>query len=115
MKTKSIAIVSLLVLCFFTLTSLRSATQETMTFEGTYDGHEDYGYNFIGTDTDDNEYTMTFQDIDAKLLSNFDLKSEALVGKKFTVTYTIESEVVTDEDGYDEETETYSIVNLKQN
>jgi len=114
MKTKSFALTGFLMLCFFTLTSMRFTTQDTMTFEGTYDGHEDYGYNFIGTDTDDNEFTMTFQEIDSKILSALDLKSEALVGSKFKVTYTSKTEIVTDEDGYDDETETYTIVELKK-
>jgi hypothetical protein len=88
-------------------------SNDTETFEGIYDGQEEYGYNFIGSD-DDGEYTMTFQDIDESLLKSFDLESEMLIGTKFKVTYTITIEVEKDEDGYEDEIETYTIIALKK-
>jgi len=44
---------------------------DTETFEGIYDGFEEYGYNFISVDVDDEEYTMTFQEVDPTLLKSF--------------------------------------------
>ena len=113
MKTKSIVIVAVLVLVFLILTSVKRV-QEKQTFEGVYDGHEDYGYNFIGKDEDGETYTMTFQVVESSLLKSFDLASETLVGAKFIVTYTTEIEVETDEDGYEDEIETNTIVALKK-
>ncbi|MGC1472906.1 MAG: hypothetical protein WA775_09965 [Psychroserpens sp.] len=114
MKTKSVFLVSFLLVTFVALTSMNTL-QKQETFEGVYDGQEDYGYNFIGTyEGEDEEYTMTFQNIDASVLSSFDLKSEKLVGSKFSVTYTIKVESVKDEDGYEDEIETYTIIALKK-
>ena len=113
MKTKSIAIVGLLLLTFITLTSAKSI-QEKQTFEGVFDGAEDYGYNFIGIDADGEEYTMTFQNIVAEALSAYDLKSDELMGTKFSVTYTSKIETIKDEDGYEEDVETNSILALKK-
>lgn len=108
MKTKTAINASFLMVCLFFLTSMVSVNS-TETFEGVFDGKEDYGYNFIGINEEDEEYTMTFQDIDESLLKTFDLKSEKLIGSKFMVTYTIKSETLKDEDGYEDEIETYTI------
>ncbi|MBR9845812.1 MAG: hypothetical protein GYB35_06740 [Algicola sp.] len=113
MKTKTITMVGFLMICFFSLSSMLTVNT-TEIFEGIYDGKEDYGYNFIGIDEDEEEYTMTFQEVDKSLLKSFDLQSEDLVGTKFMVTYTITTETLKDEDGYEDEIETYTIVALKK-
>ena len=114
MKLNSIAIVSFFMICFLTLTSM-NRLQETTIFEGVYDGKEDYGYNFIGTEgDDDSEYTMTFQKVNAELLKSFDLNSDALIGTKFKVTYIIKIETTKDEDGYEDVNEIYTITGLVQ-
>ncbi len=113
MKTKSVFIVCLLFMSFVMLTSVKGV-QDTLTFEGTFDGHEDYGYNFIGIDEDDEEFTMTFHEMDEALLEFYDLDSDDLVGTKFMVTYTSKTETVKDDDGYDEDIETLTIVALKK-
>jgi len=113
MKTKSGLIISFLLISFLVLTSVNKV-QDTTTFEGTFDGHEDYGYNFIGIDEDDEEYTMTFQEIDKTLLETYNLNSEDLIGTKFSVIYTSKTETVKDEDGYEEDIETLTIVGLKK-
>jgi hypothetical protein len=112
MRTKSVLIVSFLFMSFLILTSTRPL-QDTETFEGTFDGHEDYGYNFIGLDEDKQEYTMTFQEIEKAALESFNLDSDDLIGTKFMVTYKTKKETVKDEDGYEEDLETYTILRLK--
>ncbi len=112
MKTKTAIIVSFLMVCFFSFTSMKTLNS-TETFIGIYDSKEDYGYNFIGIDEDDEEYTMTFHEIDASLLKTFDLNSEKLIGEKFMVTYTISIETETDDD-YELDIETYTITALKK-
>jgi len=114
MKTKSTHLVVFLVMSFCLLNSMKSFAQDTETFEGTFDSHESYGYDFIGADEDDIEYTMTFQEIDEKLLNTFDLDSGTLVGVKFLVTYQITVETLKDADGYEEDIDTYTIVALKK-
>ena len=95
------------------LTSMKTI-QDTKTFEGTYDGQEDYGYNFIGLNADKEEYTMTFQKVDDSILNSFDLKTEKLIGSKFSVTYTTKIETENDENGYEEDIEIYTIIALKK-
>ncbi|WP_299338829.1 hypothetical protein [uncultured Psychroserpens sp.] len=113
MKTRFITIASCLAFCFLLLTAMNSI-QDTETFEGVYDGHEDYGYNFIGVDEDMEEYTMTFQKMDESLIKSFDLKSDKLIGTMFSVTYSVNIEKEVDEDGYEDETEIYTILALKK-
>ncbi|WP_179343619.1 hypothetical protein [Winogradskyella ursingii] len=113
MKTKSIAVFGILFLAFLTLTSSKDI-QDKLTFEGVYDGKEDYGYNFIGMDEEGDEFTMTFQNIDAEVLKSFNLNSQDLVGSRFAITYTSVTEIETDEDGYEDEIETNTIVALKK-
>jgi len=113
MKTKSITIVSILFMSFLLFMSVNKF-QDTETFEGTFDGKEDYGYNFIGTNGDGDEYTMTFQQVDAKVLEAYNLDSDDLIGTHFEVTYKTKKVVTKDEDGFEEENETLTIVALKQ-
>ena len=111
MKTKTTLVFSIL---FIALTSFISLNQETQSIKGEYDGHEDYGYNFIIINSDDEERTMTFHEVDKDVLNAFDLDSEDLIGTKFEVAYTSEIETVLDENGDEEENEILTIKNLKQ-
>lgn len=108
-----IAALSFFVVPLFSLTTVIQQNQ-TEVFEGIYDGKEDYGYNFIGLNEDDEEYTMTFHNIETELLKSFDLESEKLIGETFVVTYTTTIETETDEDGFENEFEVNTIVFLKK-
>ncbi len=88
--------------------------QDTRTFEGVYDGYNENGYNFIGINTDGEQFTMTFQKVDESLLKSFDLRSEVLIGSKFSGTYKTLIEPKQDEDGYEEEVEIHTIIALKK-
>lgn len=117
MKTKFIILINLL---FFSLASVASSfdtfiIQDDQVVEGVFDGHEDYGYNFIIANTDDDsEYTMTFQNIKEELLNQFDLKSESLIGKKFKITYQVKIRKFKDEDGFEDQEEILTITNLEE-
>lgn len=113
MKTKTAIIIGFLIVCFFSFTSMLTVNS-TEQFEGVFDGQEEYGYNFIGLDEEDEEYTMTFHNIDESLLKSFDLQSAKLIGTNFMVTYSIKTETLKDEDGYEDEIETYTIIALKK-
>lgn len=123
MKTKFLFILSGLVISVFTLTSFKNApilntiennVQEAKVINAVYDGHEDYGYNFITKNEDGDEYTITFQEVDEAILKTFELNTEALIGAKFKVTYTINVEVTVDEDGYENEEEVNTITKLEK-
>lgn len=113
MKTKTIVTVGILIFSLFVLTSVKNV-QETQVFEGIYDGKEDYGYSFLGEDEEGEEYTMAFQIMAKDVLKSFDMESDKFIGSKFSVTYSTKIEVEKDEDGYEDETEIYTIVALKK-
>ncbi len=110
MKTKTTLFFSIL---FITLTSFTSLIQDTQYVLGEFDGHEDYGYNFIVINSDDEERTMTFHEVEKDVLNSYDLDSEDLIGAKFSITYTSEIETVLDENGEEEENEILTIIDLK--
>lgn len=88
--------------------------QEVLQVVAIYDGHEDYGYNFISENTSGDEITITFQEVEESVLDAFDLHSDALVGTQFKISYTTEMLVVKDADGYDDENEINTITKLEK-
>ena len=112
MKITSIILAFVSVL-FVTNTKVESSVPVLEnTLIGVYDGHEDYGYNFIITDEEGDERMITFQNVSESVSKAFDLASESLIGKKFEVTYISEMDMVKDEDGYEEEVEILTITAL---
>ena len=116
MKTKTHTILFFL---FFSLLSYASSVeslviQDTKTMEGVFDGHEDYGYNFITMHADGSEHTITFQKINEDLLNQFDLKAGAFIGKNFQITYQIKIKITKDENGFEDEEEILTITNLEE-
>jgi len=116
MKTKSYTTFILLFLSFLSFASSIETlvAQDTKTIEGVFDGHEDYGYNFVTTHSDGSEHMMTFQSIKEELLSQFDLKSETFIGKNFKITYQIKIKKTKDENGFEDEEEILIITNLEE-
>ena len=110
MKTKTTLFFSIL---FISLTSFTNSIQDTQYVSGAFDGHEDYGYNFIVINDEEEERTMTFHEVETEVLNSYDLDSEDLIGTTFKITYTIDKETVLDENGDEEENETLTIVDLK--
>ena len=113
MKTKNVFTVCFLLMSFVVLTSV-SKLQDTTTFEGIYDGHEDYGYSFLFKDKDGEERTFIFQKVDEGILKEFDLNSQAFIKAKFRITYTTKIEVTKDENGFDDENEINTIIKLEK-
>ena len=103
----------LFLMSFLVLTSVKSP-QDILTLEAIFDGHEDYGYNFLYKDKDGKECTFTFQKVDEGILKEFDLNSGALVKAKFKISYTTKIEVTKDENGYDDENEINTIIKLEK-
>lgn len=114
MKSNYIKIGLIVFLMFTGFTSFTSIiNQETSTLIGIYDGHEDYGYNFIYLDANNVERTMTFQEIDEAVLNQYDLDSEDMLAAKFEITYITSFETLIDEDGTKYESEINTITALK--
>jgi hypothetical protein len=109
MKSKSI--VGVLMVSFLILSSSKNITEQKI-FNGIFDGHEEYGYNFIGINSEGDEYTMTFQEVDKAVLKTFDLNFDNLIGKKFTVGYTTKIQIEKDENGFEDESEIHTIITL---
>ncbi|WP_282159969.1 hypothetical protein [Ulvibacterium marinum] len=78
--------------------------QEEFIIEATYIGLEEGVYTFV----DDDELEYEFSDIDIKASKKYDLDSGKFIGKKFEVTYWMDTE--TDEN--DEKYDVYIIVSL---
>ncbi|WAC01402.1 hypothetical protein N7U66_15290 [Lacinutrix neustonica] len=91
---------------------MHAKRQDQKAITGVYDGHEDYGYNFIYKLTDGTERTITFQIVEAEVLKSHDLDSEALIGAHFKITYSITTEMLMDENDFEEEIETKTIIKL---
>jgi hypothetical protein len=120
MKSKNIIQVVLVTVFILTLSSFKGKTikadsiQESNTITAIFDGAEDYGYNFIFTNDDEDESTITFQNVNDDVLKALDLKTEALVGTSMTVTYTTAIETEEDDDGFESETEVLTITKIEQ-
>ena len=125
MRTQKLMVFVGLMLAFLSLSSFKLdlkvnntytilEDQEGLIVYATYDGQEDYGYNFITTDKKGQETTLTFQNIEEPVLSVFDLSSDTFVGTKFKITFNKEIEVITDEDEIEIEEETNTITKLEK-
>lgn len=125
MKTKKIIVLSGLVLVFLSLSSFKSHSdlntnlvtvedQEGLVVYATYDGKEDYGYNFIAKNRDGDEQTLTFQKVEDAVLASFDLNGASLVGTNFKITFNRDLKFTKDEDGMDDEDETNTIIKLEK-
>ncbi|PQV51383.1 hypothetical protein CLV33_101306 [Jejuia pallidilutea] len=125
MKTQKLIVFAGLMLAFFSLSGFKSHLKVNSTFsiledqEGlivyaTFDGKEDYGYNFITKGKDDEEHTLTFQNVEDDVLKEFNLNSDDLIGTKFKITFNKDTEVTTDEDDMEIEEEINTITKLEK-
>lgn len=78
---------------------------QTEVLEATFLGYEDETYYF----EDATEKQHTFSDIEPDALKSFDLRKKEFEGKKFKITYSIETEI----DEYDEESDILKIASLE--
>ncbi len=85
-----------MLITLFALISLSTAV-ETETIIATYDGMEEGTYYF----TDEDELVHSFDLVNDGVLANFDLTTEAYLGKTFKVTFDTLSEINEDDEEYD--------------
>lgn len=120
MKSKKIIQVVLVAVFMLALSSFKGETiiagssQDSNTITAIFDGAEDYGYNFIFTNEDEDESTITFQNVSEDALKAFDLKSDTFLGVTMQVTYTTVIETEEDSDGFESETEVLTITKLQK-
>lgn len=120
MKSKNIIQFVLVGVFMLTLSSFKNANnaalaiQEAKTITAIYDGAESYGYNFVYSNNDDEERTITFQNATENVLKAYHLESDALIGVTMKVTYTITMETEIDEDGFEDEIEVLTITKLEK-
>ena len=79
-------------------------SQETLSIKATYFGHEEGFYYF----TDYDDYSFYFGGIEKAAKEKFDLTKKSFIGKKFNITYKVE----TTKGEYGEEYYTSIIIDL---
>ena len=79
-------------------------TKVTATFEG----YDEFGYNFTFINSEEEEEILTFEVISEELLSKYNLKEDTYIGGKFEIVYDYQ----TSED--DEETVTLVLQSIKK-
>jgi hypothetical protein len=84
--------------------SIKAPSALELTIEATYVSSEEGIYTFV--DEDEKEYE--FSDIDAEAYKKFNLDSNEFVGKRFKITYELDTEI----DENDEEYAIYIIIDL---
>ena len=120
MRTICLVFVAFFMVPLFSFTPLHSdlvlvnQDQDTIVVEAIFDGHEDYGYNFIAEDDDFTEYTLTFHEIEDAVSKEFNLNDDSLIGTKFKITYKTKTIVTKDDDGYEDEDIINTIVKLEK-
>lgn len=77
-----------ILIIFFALVSLFFAkNQETLTIKARFDGHEEGFYYF----TDMNDNSFFFEGLEAAAKEKFNLTKKKYIGKKFNITYKVET------------------------
>ena len=96
-----------ILITFFALVSLFfGKNQETLSIKATFNGYEEGFYYF----TDTNDYSFFFEGEESAATEKFDLTKKKYIGKKFNITYKVE----TTKGEYGEEYYASIIVDLEQ-
>lgn len=72
---------------FILISMVLSENQENKTIKATFFGHEEGFYYF----TDYNDNSFFFEGVEAAAKEKFDLTKESFIGKKFNITYKVET------------------------
>lgn len=110
MKTLYIVIISILV-------STYPKIQEQTTANAVFDGFFGGIYSFTLETDDEDEFgkTIEFTEISPEILKKYDLKSDAFEGETFTITYSIDFEVIESDDEDELEEEVYKLISIVKN
>ncbi|MEX0360167.1 hypothetical protein [Flagellimonas sp.] len=87
-----------LIVLFVAMTAFfQGEVSQELSLEATYLGFEEGIYTFVDEYGEEHE----FSDIDAKVSKKYDLDSGDFVGRKFKVTYEIDTEIDENDEEYD--------------
>lgn len=108
MKTLFLALIAFVTLGF--------TPTNTKTVEAVFDGYDGEGYSFSASTEENSEDTLAlyFTTVDKELIDEFNLESEDTIGEKFTITYSLETETIENEEGEEEKQEFYKLHSLKK-
>lgn len=95
---KKLIVLGALAISFFTFSSFTNETsfndsistyeyQDGLVVYASYNGYAEGGYNFISKGKDGKSHTITFQEAKPSVLKKHDLKSDALVGTFYKITF----------------------------
>ncbi len=111
MRNYLLVLVSIFTLSFTTVTNAQS---EIVT-EATFDGFSENYYSFTTAVKGNEEAkTIKFSDVSAEILKQFDLKSETLIGKHFSITYEVKTETKINDDGDEELVEVFVLKAIRK-
>ena len=111
MRNYLLVLVSVFTLSFTTVTNAQEEIATVATFNEFND--ESYSFTTIAKGSEEAK-TIQFSDISADILVEFDLKSESLKGKHFSITYTITTKKQFNNDGKEEEVEVYTLKTIRE-
>jgi hypothetical protein len=119
MKSRQFIVLVFLVMAFSVNaiidTNKNNQEQETVTIKATFDGYDEedgYAFLIVGEDDEEDEDIMYFYNVTAEVLKAVNLKSDDMIGKRFQITYKIETYEEEDEYGYKETYEKYTIIKI---
>ncbi|MEP2237372.1 MAG: hypothetical protein ABJI22_03355 [Maribacter sp.] len=95
---------SLLIVLFVAVSSMTTFGQEASKMNGTYEGYMNGVYVFSNHEDSKTEFTK----VTSEVIANYDLNSQKFVGRQFSITFTVDSEI--DED--DKEVQVSTITGL---
>jgi hypothetical protein len=98
MNIKKLIVLGVFAISFYALSSFTNKTniddsksayyfQDGLIVYATYNGYAEGGYNFITKGKDGKRHTLTFQEAKPAVLKKHDLKSDALVGTFYKITF----------------------------
>jgi len=111
MKNYFLVLVSIFTLSFATALNAQDDVATKAIFNG-FDG-ESYSFTTIAKENEDAK-TIEFKEVSAEILEQFDLKSETLKGKNFSITYAVTTKTQVNNDGEEEEFEVFTLKTISE-
>ncbi|WP_428740834.1 hypothetical protein [Tenacibaculum sp.] len=81
----------------FGVTVDNSNTVDPIKVRATFQGHDDYGYNFLFINDEGDEETITFEVIAEELLEIYNLNDKKFIDQEFEIVYDYETSENDDE------------------
>jgi hypothetical protein len=113
---KKYLLVLVIILAFTTTINAQDdKTSLEKTSQAVYNGFDGKSYSFTTVAENPlDSIELSFSEVGIETLSQFDLKSDTLIDQTFTVTYTVETEIIETAEGVEEEVIAYKLVGIKK-